>query len=334
MARPYRIQFAGACYHVQIRFSSDARAFRGEADYARFISMLADAAMKHEVVVYAFCLLKREVELVVQTPWANLSLFLQGLQTGYAQYHHRKYRFEGALVRDRFRSKVVEAPLCLLALTRSVHVRAIQTSTARRLNKAGRRKWLTAYKWSSYRTHIGQGKPLAMIDTRGIQSAFKEPLAARAKAYKAYCEECLGASDKAFAQLMKASPIALGSDAFIAKLKQQHTSFVRGRKPAHFQVYGRRKKGLSATKILQVLARELDVDKQVFLEQRKRVMYRPIASYILYRFGNLSQDEIAKVLKLNTGAAVSVQMKRIQQVLKDDKKLAAQVSRIEKALRA
>ena len=78
----------------------------------------------------------------------------------------------------------------------------------------------------------------------------------------------------------------------------------------------------------------MDVDKQVFLEQRKRVMYRPIASYILYRFGNLSQDEIAHVLQLNTGAAVSVQMKRIQQVLKDDKKLAAQVSRIEKALRA
>jgi len=211
-------------------------------------------------------------------------------------------------------------------------LRAIQTSTVRRLNKAGRRKWLTAYKWSSYRTHIGQGKPLAMVDVRGVQSAFKEPPASRARVYKAYCEACLGAPDKAFTQLMEASPIAVGSDAFIAKLKQQHASFVRGRKPAHFQVYGRRKKGLSATKILRVLARELGVDKQVFLEQRKRVMYRPIASYILYRFGNLSQDEIAQVLKLNTGAAVSVQMKRIQQALKDDKKLAAQVSRIEKLL--
>ena len=114
MARPYRIQFPGACYHVQIRFSSDARAFRDEKDYARFISMLADAAKKHEVVVYAFCLLKRDAELVVQTPRANLSLFLQGLQTGYARYHHQKYRFEGPLVRDRFRSKVVEAPRCLL----------------------------------------------------------------------------------------------------------------------------------------------------------------------------------------------------------------------------
>lgn len=330
MARPYRIQFAGACYHVVIRFNADARAFRNEADYTRFITMFGDAAKKHEIAVYAFCLLKKEVQLVVQSPRANLSLFLQGLQTGYAQYHRQRYRFEGPLVHDRFRSKVVENPACLLPLTRYIHLLPIQTSSARRLNLAGRRKLLTDYKWSSYRSHIGQGKALPLVDAQGVQSNMLEAVAARPKAYKAYCEACLGTTDKAFALLLDASQIAIGSDAFIKKLKQQHASFVNGRKPAHFQVYGHRKKGLSPTRILQVLAKELGVEKQAFLEQRKRVMYRPIASYMLYRFGNLSQDEIAKVLKLNTGAAVSVQMKRIQQALKDDAELAMQISRIEK----
>ena len=122
MARPYRIQFKGACYHVIIRGNPEIRLFKNERDRNRFIEMLADAVGKHEVLLHAFFLSANRVELVVETPSSNLSAFLQGCQTAYAQYYRKKYNFVGQIVHDRFRSKVIQKEKILLPLTRHLHL--------------------------------------------------------------------------------------------------------------------------------------------------------------------------------------------------------------------
>ena len=54
---------------------------------------------------------------------------------------------------------------------------------------------------------------------------------------------------------------------------------------------------------------------------------------MLGRFGGLTQREIAELLGLGTGVAVSCQLKRLGEELEDDSELGDLVHRLEKRLR-
>jgi len=56
MARPLRIRFAGAKYHVTVRGNARQVVFHADEYYARFLERLADALEKDEVILYAFVL--------------------------------------------------------------------------------------------------------------------------------------------------------------------------------------------------------------------------------------------------------------------------------------
>jgi REP element-mobilizing transposase RayT len=47
MARPIRIEFPGAVYHITARGNEKRRTFRDDADRRRFLETLAEAAREH-----------------------------------------------------------------------------------------------------------------------------------------------------------------------------------------------------------------------------------------------------------------------------------------------
>ena len=57
MARPWRIRYAGAKYHVTVRGNGRREVFHEYHDYARFMDQLIDALEKDRVVLYAYVLL-------------------------------------------------------------------------------------------------------------------------------------------------------------------------------------------------------------------------------------------------------------------------------------
>ncbi|MEE9602813.1 MAG: transposase [Thermoguttaceae bacterium] len=76
--------------------------------------------------------------LLLRTPQANLSRFMQRLNTSYALYARYKHRKPGHQFEARFKAKLVQDDDYLLAATRYIHLNPIKTAACRRMTKAQR----------------------------------------------------------------------------------------------------------------------------------------------------------------------------------------------------
>jgi putative transposase len=75
MARPLRIEFAGALHHVTARGNERRDIFLGNAadDRQRFLGVLAETCDRFNWMCHVYCLMSNHYHLVVETPDANLS---------------------------------------------------------------------------------------------------------------------------------------------------------------------------------------------------------------------------------------------------------------------
>ncbi|WP_431066098.1 transposase [Methylotuvimicrobium sp.] len=56
MARPLRIEFAGALYHVTARGNAQENIYRNDADRERFLALLQNAVNRYDWYCHAYCL--------------------------------------------------------------------------------------------------------------------------------------------------------------------------------------------------------------------------------------------------------------------------------------
>jgi len=329
MARPYRIQFENALYRAEIRGAEGLGLFAKPVDARKFLEILAASLKKHEVILHAFVLLADDADLLVETPKGNLSSFLQGMQTAYAQYYRWAYDHQGPLVRDRFRSKVVDKASALLELSAFLHARPAREAAGRR-TPAQRQALLGKQVFSSYPTYAGLN-PLPFVHTKDVLLAMGSPAGTRQKRYLDRVALRVIEPDETLAGMLEASATAIGDAKFLEDIHKQHAKFQAGRKPGNWKLYGQRSKEVSRAQILEATAQAFGVDKDVFFEQRKNVLHRPVLSYLLYRHAGMSQFEIAKYLRLTSNAAVSLQITRYLNALPGNPELAKLVDKIEKS---
>ena len=86
MARPARIGRENGLYHVTSRGNARSDIFRRDGDRERFLDRLGYNLETFEVILHAYVLMDNHFHLVVRTPQANLSAFMQRLLTSYALY--------------------------------------------------------------------------------------------------------------------------------------------------------------------------------------------------------------------------------------------------------
>ncbi|MGD2124934.1 MAG: transposase, partial [Desulfobacteraceae bacterium] len=77
MARPLRIQYPGAWYHVTSRGNEKRRIFADNRDKVKFLKILSATKDLYGVEVHAYVLMDNHFHLVAMTPEANLSAFMQ-----------------------------------------------------------------------------------------------------------------------------------------------------------------------------------------------------------------------------------------------------------------
>ena len=108
MARPLRIQYPGAVYHVMNRGVSRQRVFLGRGDYEAFIKTVSEIHDRWGVEVFAYCLMGNHYHLCLRTPEGNLSRVMRHLDGIYTQRCNRLHRRDGALFRGRYKAIVVD----------------------------------------------------------------------------------------------------------------------------------------------------------------------------------------------------------------------------------
>ena len=85
MARPVRIEYAGAVYHVICRGNNRQAIFRDEQELSFY-------CQDKSVDLLSYCLLGNHVHLLVETPQGNLSKMMQAFQTSYTVSFNKRYR--------------------------------------------------------------------------------------------------------------------------------------------------------------------------------------------------------------------------------------------------
>ncbi|HEC02306.1 MAG TPA: hypothetical protein ENI81_02120 [Phycisphaerales bacterium] len=100
MARPLRIEYPGAFYHVMNRGHRGEPIITDVRDKQRFISCLSRMAGQFNVLVHGYCLMTNHYHLILETPEGNLSRALQWVNVSYAAYYNRRRRLAGHLFRS------------------------------------------------------------------------------------------------------------------------------------------------------------------------------------------------------------------------------------------
>ncbi|MBV6504430.1 MAG: hypothetical protein AKCLJLPJ_02568 [Fimbriimonadales bacterium] len=156
MARPVRVEFEGAIYHVMARGNERRPIFRDDTDRKRFLDTLAEAVERFGLVVHAYCLMSNHYHLLVETPRANLSQALGWVQTTYTVRFNRRHRRSGHLFQGRFKAQLVDGQTYGKWLVQYVHYNPVRPrDRAEPIPRERKREW-EAYPWSSHRDYAGR----------------------------------------------------------------------------------------------------------------------------------------------------------------------------------
>ena len=227
MPRPPRIEYPNALYHVTSRGNARQTLFHTDQDRQRFLTQLQDNLDSYGVVLYAWVLMTNHFHLVIRTPRANLSRFMQRLNSSFSLYYRYKHRKPGHVLGGRYKALVMEDEEYLPAVTRYVHLNPIKTGEQKRRTRTERVRYLESYGWSSYPAYAGKVTfPGWMSDQvlRGYGRNRKEAQ----RRYRAYARAGVLEDDEPFVELMKSSAHAIGGEPFVERIEKSLRDRSRG----------------------------------------------------------------------------------------------------------
>jgi putative transposase len=121
MARPLRIEFEGAWYHVMNRGAGRRLIYRSSRHRDTFLRLLAEVTELFAVEIHAYCMMGNHYHLLTRTPRANLGRAMRHLNGVYTQRFNLTCGTDGPLFRGRYRSVLVAADTHLLQVSRYIH---------------------------------------------------------------------------------------------------------------------------------------------------------------------------------------------------------------------
>jgi REP element-mobilizing transposase RayT len=206
MARPLRIAFPGALYHVTARGNARQDIFLDAEDRQRFLGILARVVSRFHLLVHAYCLMDNHFHLVVETPEANLSTAMRQLNGVYTQAFNRRHGRVGHVLQGRFKAILVDRDSYLLELCRYVVLNPVRAKITRKPE---------TYPWSSYRATAGLASTPPGLTVDWLLSQFGRQRAGAQRTYQAFVTEGIG-QESPWAQVQ--GQVLLGSERFIERL--------------------------------------------------------------------------------------------------------------------
>lgn len=104
MARPLRIEFPGALYHIASRGNAREDIFLDKADRVVFQEVMASVVKQMDWVCHGYCSMTNHSHLVIETLKGNLSRGMRQLNGVYTQKFNRRHERVGRLFQSRYES--------------------------------------------------------------------------------------------------------------------------------------------------------------------------------------------------------------------------------------
>ncbi len=205
MARPLRIEYENALYHVTSRGNAKQPIYLDDQDRKIYLDILSQVVERYKWICHAYCLMDNHYHLIVETPQANLSRGMRQLNGVYTQkfnWHHQRV---GHIFQGRYKAIVVEKEAYLLELTRYVVLNPVRAEMAQNPED---------WPWSSYRATAGLGDLPEFLTVDWVLGQFSDQRRQAQDLYRVFVEE--GRGEKLMEEIK--GGIFLGSKAFVEKL--------------------------------------------------------------------------------------------------------------------
>ncbi|MEY4561652.1 MAG: hypothetical protein RLZZ618_929 [Pseudomonadota bacterium] len=214
MARPLRIEFPGATYHVTSRGDRREPIFVNDEDRHGLLNVVSEALARFDASMLAYCLMGNHYHFVLHTRQANLSRVMRHINGVYTQAFNAQHGKVGHLFQGRFTAILVDEDAYLMEVCRYVELNPVRARMVERPED---------WPWSSYLAHICKAPSPSWLDTDGLHEYLlgREVGHAtdRQRAVRLYAELVASAPDQNLWTEALRQQIFLGDDAFVEKMQ-------------------------------------------------------------------------------------------------------------------
>jgi len=206
MARPLRIEYEGAVYHVTSRGNAKSDIYLDDEDRVLFLDVLQYVVERFGWKCHAYCLMGNHYHLMIETPQPNLSRGMGQLNGMFTQRFNRRHSRVGHVFQGRFKSIIVDKNAYLLELSRYI----VRNPVAADMVKS-----VGDWQWSSYQATSGMTKAPSFLHIDWLLSQFGDSRGQAQRNYIRFAGEDVSQSPW---QLLN-GPDVLGDDEFREKLQ-------------------------------------------------------------------------------------------------------------------
>ena len=319
MARPLRVEYPDAYYHVINRGNYQEKIYLNDRDKEKFLEYLETAAERFAVIIHGYCLMSNHYDLLIQTPDANLSQAIQWINVSYASYFNRKRNRHGHLFQGRFKAILIDADEYLKHLSRYIHLNPVRAKIV---------SSPAEYPWSSYAAYIGQQKAPGFLETDWLLSTFGKRRKQARKSYQDFVEKVDAKSlDNPSEQVSEG--FLLGDADFIKWVK---TTFLSERtEDKEIPQLRKLKPRVALEDVLKIVAKEFGCAQgHLTAKGRKRNKAREVAIYLARDMCGLSCKQLGVYFGEVSGALITMMHKRISEEAAQNQKLKRRLEAIKK----
>ncbi len=228
MARPLRIEYSGAIYHITSRGNEKKPIFYDEKDQEIFLNVLKSVNKKYNFICHAYCLMNNHYHLIIETPDGNLSKGMRQLNGVYTQTFNKKHHRVGHIFQGRYKAILIQKESHLLEVCRYVVLNPIRAKLVKDPEE---------WRYGSYRATAGLEKPHPCLTTNWVLAQFGPKIKPARKRYREFVKA--GIEEESI-WIKAKGQILLGDNDFVEEFK----SYLKGQEkikdiPKHQRYVGR-----------------------------------------------------------------------------------------------
>lgn len=318
MARPLRIEFEGAYYHVTARGNERRKIFFTQRDFEKFKGYITTAQEKYGFFLHSYVLMSNHYHLIMETPAANLSRIMHHINSSYTTYVNIKRKRSGHLFQGRYKAIAVDKDSYLLELSRYLHLNPVRAKMVENPED---------YPYSSYRSFISGEKDALVTEAAVLDLMATERQRAKA-CYRIFVEEALGKDLESPLQKVYAGAM-LGNEEFIDAMLQR----IEGSCLRRVEVACRQSLRItpSIEKIRNTVCEEFGVTFEEAAGNRRSVA-RKVLIYLMKKHTCATNREIGTMFGDRGDAAVIKTFQRVSKQIAEDEALCTAVKKLQRKL--
>jgi len=304
MARPLRVEYEGATYHVTARGNERKKIFNAGRDYDKFIEYISAAREKYRFLLHAYVLMGNHYHLIIETPEGNLGRAMHYINSSYATYTNVKRKRSGHLFQGRYKAILVDRESYLLELSRYVHLNPVRAKMA---------DTPQAYRYSSYHAYINEkggalvhtGTVLGMISGKGREAKYL---------YRDFVESAVDNDLENPLEKVYGGMI-LGNENFIRDVLQR----LQDKEVPWEEVSSRKdlRRGFEPQEVLAAVSECFRVDRADLLSDR-RGPARKAFVYLLKNYATIGNREICEIVGCKSASAATKICRAFERDLEED----------------